>query len=607
MLGALATRFRRHRLDFRLARARRRPTVAAVKRLAARLIVLRRFSEAEELVRLGLARSPDHPDLLEQLAFCAHNAGRYRKALTRWRHLRTLAPNMPMAWCGITSNARELRLLDEAGTVATEALARFPGDAVVISEVAKVRESCRAFAEAADLWRSILDHPAADADWHMALARNLLSLQRYDEVERVLRSLPEPIGSGSAARRAARAWGEIAMEASELRRAELDAFLAEALRRFGEEAYAVRQVAETTDDLTAAGDALRRILETTATDAEAREAYVRVLVRCDRLEDAEREIEVGLRLAPDHASLRALRGLIAMRRQDWVAAQAAWDAYSKSRPDDLSTTFTATRLRHVRELEEAETAAGSARPTPIAPGYCDEPETRELLLRFESIGADCEFGTVQRRYGAEPLGLLRWTDTDVRSLLAALAARFQGVGDPEHTELVVGSVGEIDIRDRRWNLAMHTFLYETEVSLATLYPKMCRRTAYLRDKLLEDLRVGEKILVFKSDRVDRRELLALHDALSELGPARLLNVRIAAGSADFPAGDPGSVEEVRPGLLVGYLSRVAVLADLAFDEWVEVCRDADRRRPAAGRTTSPVGRDQAAFRVTPSAASDSRI
>ena len=47
-----------------------------------------------------------------------------------------------------------------------------------------------------------------------------------------------------------------------------------------------------------------------------------------------------------------------------------------------------------------------------------------MLLRFESIGSDCEFGAVQRRYGAEPLGLLRWNDVDILSLEQALAACF---------------------------------------------------------------------------------------------------------------------------------------------------------------------------------------
>ena len=49
-------------------------------------------------------------------------------------------------------------------------------------------------------------------------------------------------------------------------------------------------------------------------------------------------------------------------------------------------------------------------------------EDRELVLHFESIGDNCELGLVQRRAGAEPLGLLRFAGAPLRSFLRALAA-----------------------------------------------------------------------------------------------------------------------------------------------------------------------------------------
>ncbi len=33
---------------------------------------------------------------------------------------------------------------------------------------------------------------------------------------------------------------------------------------------------------------------------------------------------------------------------------------------------------------------------------------QDLMLQFESLGQNCEFGLVQRRAGADPLGLLRF-------------------------------------------------------------------------------------------------------------------------------------------------------------------------------------------------------
>ena len=118
-----------------------------------------------------------------------------------------------------------------------------------------------------------------------------------------------------------------------------------------------------------------------------------------------------------------------------------------------------------------------------------------LMLRFESIGDSCEFGSVQRRYAAEPLGLLRWNDVQLDDLLAALANRFEGMGLPDHTEMPVLGNGEYTIKDTRWSLWMHTFLFEGQTDPAALYPKMCRRVvAWLRDKLVADLEAAEKDL-----------------------------------------------------------------------------------------------------------------
>ena len=575
----------RWRLARRISKARRTPAVETVAPLSIRLIALRRYDEAEDLLRRGLASAPDDPALLEQLALCAHNTGRYGVALDRWRHLCAVKPDLPMAWCGISSNARELRRYDEAGAAAAEALSRFPDELIVISEAAFVNECRGAFVEAAHLFGRVIERLPAEALWHLSRARNLLQARRYDDVEAVLAALPSAsedlIGAG---RRAALAWGEIAEAAAELNREKLALFMKEAERRFGDEAFVVRQVAETTSNLAGARDSLRRRLESSPADMAARECYVRILARSDLIEDAEREIETSLRLAPGDPTLRALRGLIAMRRQDWDAANAEWSAYLKTHPHDLTAAYLIDRVERVRQLERAEQTRGAGRPTPIAPEVCDDPTTRHLLLQFESIGVDCEFGAVQRRYGAEPLSLLRWTDTDVPTLMAALEARFEGMGDPENTELTVGSLGEIQIRDTRWHLAMHTFLFESEVSLSALLPKMCRRTAYLRDKLLDELRAGQKTLVFKSNRIDRDELLALHDALLAFGPNRLVNVRLAAASPGFEADEPGSLRELRPGLLVGRLSRMSILADLAYDEWVKICEAAAELSPAVAST-----------------------
>jgi hypothetical protein len=60
----------------------------------------------------------------------------------------------------------------------------------------------------------------------------------------------------------------------------------------------------------------------------------------------------------------------------------------------------------------------------------DAISDRDLVLNFESIGDNCEFGLVQRMAGAEPLGLLRFSSTPLPLLVRALRARFDGLADP---------------------------------------------------------------------------------------------------------------------------------------------------------------------------------
>ena len=41
-----------------------------------------------------------------------------------------------------------------------------------------------------------------------------------------------------------------------------------------------------------------------------------------------------------------------------------------------------------------------------------------LLNSFESLGDNCEFGFVQRKFGTEPAGLLRWAIASPAALVA---------------------------------------------------------------------------------------------------------------------------------------------------------------------------------------------
>ncbi len=199
----------------------------------------------------------------------------------------------------------------------------------------------------------------------------------------------------------------------------------------------------------------------------------------------------------------------------------------------------------------------------------------ELMLKFESIGDNCEFGLVQRRCGAEPLGLLRFSNLELHRLIWGLRRGFEGLGGVHNLDfwLTEGMRREYVIRDRQYGLVFHTFLYENEVAQNKLLPQQAERLNFLRRKFLEDLRNGEKILVCKRNAtLSGSDMLALHAELNRYGTNTLLWVTASDGDHT-----PGTVDRVMPGLLRGYIDRFAPYEnahDLSLEVWLSICVNA---------------------------------
>jgi hypothetical protein len=208
----------------------------------------------------------------------------------------------------------------------------------------------------------------------------------------------------------------------------------------------------------------------------------------------------------------------------------------------------------------------------------------QFMLGFESLGDNCEFGLVQRRCGAEPLGLLRFSNIELEPLLRGLAAEFEGLAEREDLELTIseGERREYVLHASRYALTFHTFQYEGEIDAVELMAKQIARLRLLRRKLLEDLRLGEKIFVYKRNEVlHEHNVLPLHALLNRFAANTLLFVTPA--DAAHP---PGTVERLMPGLLQGYVDRFAPSKnahDLSLERWLAVCVNAFRLvRKAAG-------------------------
>ncbi len=204
-----------------------------------------------------------------------------------------------------------------------------------------------------------------------------------------------------------------------------------------------------------------------------------------------------------------------------------------------------------------------------------------LMVQFESLGQNCEFGLVQRRCGAEPLGLLRFSSTPLPKLLAALDARFEGMGAPGSVSVELSSNGrEYMISDRRFGFLYHAFVDAGAMSPEALHRREVKRVPFLAQKLLSDLESAGKIFIFKGmGAMEEEEVYPLALALRRYGPNTLLFVNLAEGQHRG-----GSAEARAPGFYVGYLDRFAPgdeARDFDVAQWVHMCRAAYRLRLAS--------------------------
>jgi tetratricopeptide (TPR) repeat protein len=250
-------------------------------------------------------------------------------------------------------------------------------------------------------------------------------------------------------------------------------------------------------------------------------------------------------------------------------------------------------------------------PVPTAagqPGFRDVPQplnTRELVMRFESLGGSghgAEFAIFQQHAGGDPDGLLAWADLGAELLMAALEARFSGVGEEANTEVFAPDHSEEWwTKDKRYWMAMRSFeKIATGIDRATA--KICQRLVALRQRLIADLERGEKIFVFRNmhRNLTEPEVNRLYAAIRAYGDATLFYV--CYGVEDHPA---GTVEVLAPGLLVGFVDHFAFSRDnrpigSSDESWLKICKRAlqlvpkrsandtsDASVSAAKRETSP--------------------
>lgn len=257
----------------------------------------------------------------------------------------------------------------------------------------------------------------------------------------------------------------------------------------------------------------------------------------------------------------------------------------------IDLNVVAERLQGIsRRFADDHPQAAAAMPVASGPAYRRLTPLDELMLEFESLGDNCEFGLIQRGCGAEPLGLFRFAgihlpvDIRLEKLLAALEADLAGLGSVDTVSVKLEGVDypkEFVATESAYNLMYHTFVAEDEIEAEVLRKREAVRLGFLRRKLLEDLMNGEKIWVWKSnigvasDRVAR-----LVAELRRRGP----NILLWVVKADV-GHPPGTVERIADDWFKGYVERFAPYGaanDISLHSWLEVCQATyNLCRPAA--------------------------
>lgn len=167
----------------------------------------------------------------------------------------------------------------------------------------------------------------------------------------------------------------------------------------------------------------------------------------------------------------------------------------------------------------------------------------DLVKKFDSLGDDCEFGLFQRKCGAEPLGLFRFSNPKLPVIMRAIQTGFVGFGENATVELDQQKRREWILVDKENKLRQHTHIYEGEQTRETVTHQQLTRSRFLRDKIVQDMSLGSKIFVVKSLEHPLATVAAheLAELLRRNGPNWLVWVEPGLGVGDCKVLAPGLI------------------------------------------------------------------
>ncbi len=474
-------------------------------------------------------------------------------ALHWWQVLRAEFPDRPEGHIRPVQVLWQAGRLDEAKELAAKIDGRFSDDPELIAQRAWTAMRGQDWNEAIEHWSQVRARAPDRPDCYIWAARSLWQSGRLDEAARMAAAAaqrfpddPNALAEFAWIAVARRDWPEALRHWSLLshkhpERTDGTAGSSQALRMAGRGAEAEALVAEALTQHPEAEDLLIEHVWTAVARDDWTEAAVRLETARGKLSDVERfEANLG-----------------------WVVRQ-------------LRDRSPAAQLVALAAPPEQKNAAPTA----------EHLAATELMLAFESLGERCDFGAVQRKFGVEPLGLLRFAFTNFEPLIAALEDRFSAIGTAEDTGFELYKDENI-VRMRRYGLIFHTFVYQRDLPTLekreAFQSRQLQRLVFLKNKLITDLEDSQKIFVYSTDqRNSDADVGRLFSALQAFAPNSLLYVR---PSDD---GHPvGMVEQLQDRLYAGYFPGLTDFvggAQPPFELWHQLCEQAFRleRRPNNG-------------------------
>ncbi len=497
----------------------------------------------------------------------------YADAEKFWNDARTRFPKESRGWLGTAALFTQIGRLEAAEAMLAEAISNFPHDERVRVSFAESAENLKRWSDADRRWnrtrQTFRDNAVARLRYALVPAQDNKPDESFKRLRLLLRAYPDDIDAHVE---------YIELLSRQNRLDEARAYAAKSMRSFPDAAklaIAFSRTEQARKNTGAAIDILQRFIAGRPHVASVYTELVATLGRADRIAEAEAVCKVALMQSRFHPGHHLIYATLAMWQERWATALERWNEAAKWAPGwpGVRVGIATAEMMLGEQSGTASTTASNGSGNVLS----------DLMMNFESLGGSahgfgCEFRIVQRRFGAEPVGLLRWSDMPAHLMIEALETRFEGVGTVEQTHVLPPSdQGEHFAKDSRFQIVTHTFFDSGFSRMDKVMEQTCRRLQFLRRKFIEDLESSRKIFTYKPRPTPSMDLIeGVFRAMRKYGENTLLFVRPAN---EAHAG--GTVDVVEPGLLIGYLdeSPAVTLLDARkpnYASWLQICWNAYR-------------------------------